>query len=78
MKTAISVPDRIFDEAEQLAERLEVSRSQLYTDAMVEYLTRHHPDTVTERLNEVLESVSPDEDRFVTETGGSILEQVEW
>lgn len=78
MKTAISVPDHVFEEAEELAHRLEKSRSQLYTEAMVEYLTRHHPDTVTERLNEVLGSVSEEEDRFVTETSRSILEQVEW
>ena len=78
MKTAISVPDQVFEQAETLAKRLDKSRSQLYTEALVEYLTQHDPDTVTERLNEVLDSVSEPEDRFVTETSRSILEQVEW
>ncbi|MCP3956835.1 MAG: hypothetical protein GY719_03175 [bacterium] len=47
MKTAISVPDHVFEDADRLAERLAKTRSQLYTEAMVEYLTRHDPDTVT-------------------------------
>lgn len=78
MKTAISVPDRIFEDAERLARKLGKRRSQLYTEAMVEYLSRHDPDTVTERLDEVWASVSEREDRFVTETAGSVLEKVEW
>jgi antitoxin MazE6 len=78
MKTAVSVPDQVFQEAERLAQRLSKSRSQLYTEALVEYLTRHDPDTVTERLNEVWESLAEPEDRFVRETSRNILERVEW
>jgi len=78
MKTAISVPDQVFQEAERLAQRLAKSRSQLYTDAIVEYLARYDPDTVTERLDEVLGSLAEPEDRFVAETSRSILERVEW
>jgi len=47
MKTAISVP------AETAARRLRVSRSQLYSTALAEYLERQRASTVTERLNEV-------------------------
>ncbi len=78
MKTAISVPDQVFEDADRLAEKLSKSRSQLYTEAMVEYLTKHDPDTVTERLNAVLDTLPEEEDRFVTETSRSILERVEW
>ncbi len=78
MKTAISVPDNVFEDADRLAERLAKTRSQLYTEAMVEYLTRHDPDTVTERLNVVLDALPEQEDRFVTETSRSILERVDW
>jgi metal-responsive CopG/Arc/MetJ family transcriptional regulator len=78
MKTAISVPDQVFQEAERLAQRLDKSRSQLYTEALVEYLSRHDPDTVTERLNKVWESLAEPEDRFVRKTSRSILERVEW
>lgn len=78
MKTAISVPDEIFEEADRLAERLGKTRSQLYTEAMAEFLTRHEPDTITQRLDDVLESLSEPEDQFVAETSRSILTKVEW
>jgi antitoxin MazE6 len=78
MKTAISVPDPVFGEAERLAERLEKTRSQLYTEALKEYLARHNPDTVTDRLNEVWGSITEPEDHFVSETVRSVLQRVEW
>jgi len=77
-KTAISVPDEVFEEAERLFARLAKSRSQLFTDAMREYLARHDPESVTERLNEVVDDLSPTEDRFVTATARSVLERVAW
>jgi metal-responsive CopG/Arc/MetJ family transcriptional regulator len=78
MKTAISVPDEVFEEAERLSAHLAKSRSQLFTDAMREYLARHDPVSVTERLNEVVDDLSPTEDRFVTATARSVLERVAW
>lgn len=53
MKTAISIPDRVFDSAEQLAARLGVSRSQLYTKALAALVDRHREDLITSRLNEI-------------------------
>lgn len=51
MKTAVSIPDPIFDDAEQLAIRLGLSRSALYTRALVEYLQDHTDLEITGRLN---------------------------
>lgn len=53
MKTAISLPDDLFQSADELAERLGVSRSQLYAEAVAEYLAKHRGQDVTARLNEV-------------------------
>lgn len=53
MKTAVSVPDDIFRSAEAAARRLRVSRSQLYSKALAEFLDREQASTITERLNEV-------------------------
>jgi predicted transcriptional regulator len=78
MKTAISVPDEVFAEADRLAERLGKTRSQLYTEALVEFLIRYDPDTVTQRLSEIWDSICEPEDRFVSETSRSVLENVEW
>ena len=53
MKTAISVPDHIFEAAEQLAKRLGVSRSQLYTKAVSSYVREHQNEGITESLDRV-------------------------
>ena len=41
MKTAISIPDNIFESADDLAKRLGLSRSELYVKAIVQYLAEH-------------------------------------
>lgn len=53
MKTAISLPDDLFESADRLAERLGVSRSELYAEAVAEYLAKHRGEDVTARLNDV-------------------------
>ena len=53
MKTAISLPDPLFRAGDALAKRLKVSRSELYARALGEYLAKHRPDQVTQRLNAV-------------------------
>jgi antitoxin MazE6 len=53
MKTAISLPDDLFHLADKLAERLHVSRSQLYATAVAEYLAKHQARKVTDQLNAV-------------------------
>ena len=53
MKTAISIPDYVFASADQLARRLGISRSELYTKAVVQLLERSRTDRVTEQLNQL-------------------------
>ena len=53
MKTAISIPDRVFRSAEQLASRLGVSRSELYSNALAALVDKHRDDLITSRLNEI-------------------------
>lgn len=81
MKTAISLPNRLFDEAETLAERLGKSRSQLYADALAEYVARHDADEITRRLDRVLEEVGDDgrrQGREVTAAAVETLRRVKW
>ena len=59
MKTAISIPDDLFADAEQLARELKKSRSRLYGDAMREYLARHSAASVTESLDRVCAELAP-------------------
>lgn len=53
MKTAVSLPDQVFYEAERVAQSLGVSRSQLYASAIAEFVAQHQSQNVTKRLNEV-------------------------
>ena len=55
MKTAISIPDPVFEAAEELARRLGKSRSQVYAEALRQYLERHDQD-MTRRLNEAFDA----------------------
>lgn len=56
MKTAVSIPDTIFNSAEKLANRLGKTRSQLYAQAISSYIARHQTDDVTKKLDEVYAS----------------------
>jgi metal-responsive CopG/Arc/MetJ family transcriptional regulator len=53
MKTAISIPDSLFEQAERAAKRLALSRSELYSRAVEAYLSSLAQEDVTERLNRV-------------------------
>jgi len=53
MKTAISIPDAIFEEAERVAKRRGVSRSELYAKAVAEYVASERFLGVGERLDAV-------------------------
>jgi metal-responsive CopG/Arc/MetJ family transcriptional regulator len=53
MKTAISIPDELFESADALAEEMGVSRSKLYATAVAEFVAKHRSTDVTARLNEV-------------------------
>ena len=78
MKTAVSLPDDVFRAAERQARRARKSRSQLYAEALSEYLSRHAPDEVTEAMNQVLDQVTEPTDPFVTAAARRILERSEW
>lgn len=53
MKTAISIRDEIFEAAERTAARMGISRSELYTKAVEEFVSRHSDERITEKLNAV-------------------------
>lgn len=53
MKTAISIPDKVFEAAERAATKLGMSRSELYVTAVREYIERHARESITDELNDV-------------------------
>lgn len=78
MKTAVSIPDDVFDEAERLAVELQTSRSQLYSRALREFVARHASDRLTEAMNRVIDEVGGEVDAFSQRASRRVLEQVEW
>jgi len=53
MKTAISIPDQLFNDAEVTAKQLGLARSQLYVKAIKEFIEHHNKDKITEKLNDI-------------------------
>lgn len=53
MKTAISLPDPLFEAADELAARLGVTRSELFRRALERLLSDYDDDRITEALNRV-------------------------
>ncbi|MEW5983496.1 MAG: ribbon-helix-helix protein, CopG family [Acidobacteriota bacterium] len=78
MKTAVSIPDQVFEQAERLARRTRKSRSHVFSCALREYVARHSPDEVTEAMNRVCEAVGDQRDPFVARAVRRTLEHVEW
>jgi len=62
MKTAISIPDETFARAERRAHELGVSRSQLYSTAVEDWLDSHDATHLTEQIDQALVAVPSDED----------------
>ena len=78
MKTAVSIPDEVFEKAERLARRAGRSRSEVFSAALAEYVARHAPDEVTEAMDRVYADLGGQEDRFVSAAGRRVLENTEW
>jgi len=78
MKTAISIPDPIFQAAEGLAQRLGVSRSQLYARAVAEYTESHKNQKVTETLNKIYDAESSNLDAEMNTMQFKSIPKEEW
>jgi len=52
MKTAISLDDKLLQEADETARQMGLSRSRLFSVALQEYLIQRRQKQVLERLNE--------------------------
>jgi antitoxin MazE6 len=78
MKTAVSIPDEVFEKVERLARRAGRSRSEVFSAALAEYVARHAPDEVTDAMDRVIAEVGDQQDAFVSAAGRQVLENTEW
>ncbi|MBA7659514.1 hypothetical protein ES703_67495 [subsurface metagenome] len=78
MKTAISLPEAVFEEAERFARHLKKSRSQLYAEAITEYLARHAPNSITEAMNGVCDRLREQDTKFAINAARRTLARESW
>ncbi len=78
MKIAISVPDPVFEAAEHLARELNKSRSQLYSEAIAQYVGARSAKAVTEKLNAVHAGESSGVDEALAQAQLQSLDHEAW
>jgi metal-responsive CopG/Arc/MetJ family transcriptional regulator len=78
MKTAVSIPDEVFQEAERLAAELKSSRSQLYSRAVREFIARHSADRITVALDAVCATESESDSDFALAASERTLQRSQW
>lgn len=78
VKTAISIPDALFQAAEELADRLGMTRSELYQRAVRRFVEEHRNDAITEALNRVYDEVDSSLDPVFAAMQFASLGDEEW
>lgn len=78
MKTAISISDEVFQEAERTAQNLGLSRSKLYSMAILEFVQNHDPDAITRKLDLVYGSSETRLDDDLLQANYDLFAQEDW
>jgi predicted transcriptional regulator len=78
MKTAVSIPDDVFEGAERLAARLQTSRSKLYARAIAEFVARHDDDRITALMDEAVREAGGQRAPFVAAAAKQSMQHAEW
>ena len=78
MKTAVSIPTKLFKSADKLAKRLGISRSELYSRAVAAMVAREEREKLTERFNAVYASESNSLDPGLKTAQNKVLIRNEW
>jgi metal-responsive CopG/Arc/MetJ family transcriptional regulator len=78
MKTAVSIPDDVFEQVERFARRTKRSRSEVFGAALREYIARHAPDEVTDAINRAVYEIGDQTEDFVAAAALRVLEKTEW
>ncbi len=78
MKTAISISDSLFEQAESTAKKLGVSRSNLFSRAIEEFLANYNPADVTEKLNEIYKNDQASLDSTILQMQINSIDRETW
>jgi metal-responsive CopG/Arc/MetJ family transcriptional regulator len=78
MKVAVSIPDPIFEAAEQLAKARNIPRSQIFAEALSTYLELRNSESVTALLNEIYGRESSKVDEALTKAQFVAINHEAW
>ena len=78
MKTAISIPDPIFEAAEDLAKKMGISRSELYARAVEGFVQTRRGEEVTAALNRVYAEEPSELDPVLAKLQFNALRRDDW
>jgi len=78
MKTAISLPDPVFEAADNLANKYKISRSELYVMALDKFIRENQDTETTRQINEFIEMHGQPVDDLFTESSLRDMRKVEW
>lgn len=78
MKTAISVPDDVFELSEKLAKQLKVSRSKIFAMGVKKLAEEHDEEALIANINEVCEKVDTSVDPVLFKMATMSLPKEEW
>jgi len=78
MKTAISIPDKVFDSADRLAKKMKLSRSELYAKAIEEFVAEHARMGVREKLDQVYATETSSMDPSLARAQAAAVGREDW
>ena len=78
MKTAISIPDKLFNAADQYAKSHGFSRSHLYAKALSHFLEQQPQKHITDQLNKVYDKKSSSLNKQISAIQFQSLENEKW
>ena len=78
MKTAVSIRDNVFQNAEKYAKKTKISRSQLYSDAVEEYLAKRDEQALIDQINAVCEEVDTSLDPAIRFYQSRAIKREKW
>ncbi len=78
MKTAVSVPNEVYEQAEELARQTGRSRSEIYSTALRDYLAHHSTDPTTTAMDRALDEIETAPDPFLEAAARETLSGTEW
>jgi metal-responsive CopG/Arc/MetJ family transcriptional regulator len=78
MKTAMSIPDPLFQAADKVAKQLGVSRSELYSNAVEKFVEAYQRELDRKKLEEVYSEDDSEPDKVLSALQWLAIDKEDW